>query len=287
MSNRADAHLHFFAPGYVAHLPERCRRVQPDEATLYAALAQQHNITQVLAVGYQGQAWAAGNNRYLAALAATNAWIRPLAFIDDPAGLDVTTLEQLARERFVGLSLYLFDPPALAALGEVPDPVWSWLEAHCRLISVNSRGEHWGAWVPILERHPDLCLLVSHLGLPLVVEHPPDEQAARRALESVLALARFPGVRVKLSGFYALTTPGYDYPHRAAWPYVEVLLAAFGAERLLWGSDFSPSLELVSFPQTFGLLAQMPFLSDTDRRRIEGENLLSLLAMIRDAGSSA
>src|SRR5215213_2664108 len=109
MSNRADAHLHFFAPGYVASLPESCRRVQPDEATLYAALAQQHNITQVLAVGYQGQAWAAGNNRYLAELAATHAWIRPVAFIHDPASLEVATLERLARDRFVGLSLYLFD----------------------------------------------------------------------------------------------------------------------------------------------------------------------------------
>jgi L-fuconolactonase len=280
MSNRADAHLHFFAPGYIALLPERCRRVQPDEVTLYAALAQQHDITQVLAVGYQGQPWAAGNNRYLAELAAAHAWIRPVAFIHDPASLDVVTLERLARDRFIGLSLYLFDQPVLAALGQVPDDAWSWLAGRRRLISVNSRGEHWPAWAPILQRHPNLRLLVSHLGLPPVVEHTPGAQVAQRALESVLAFARFPEVRIKLSGFYALTTPGYDYPHRAAWPYVAALLAAFGAERLLWGSDFSPSLECVSFPQTFGLLAQMPFLSDADRRRIEGENLLALLAEV-------
>ncbi len=96
----------------------------------------------------------------------------------------------------------------------------------------------------------------------------------------MLALARFAGARVKLSGFYALTTPGYDYPHRAAWPYVAALLEAFGGERLLWGSDFSPSLEWLSFPQTLGLFEQMPFLDDAARRRIEGENLLALLAEI-------
>jgi predicted TIM-barrel fold metal-dependent hydrolase len=58
---------------------------------------------------------------------------------------------------------------------------------------------------------------------------------------------------------------------------VEVLLEEFGASRLLWGSDFAPSLEWVSYPQTLGLLAEMPFLDEPGRRRIEGENLLALL----------
>ena len=277
MSKRADAHLHFFSPGYVAGLPESCRRVQPDEVTLYAALAQQHDIAQVLAVGYEGQPWAAGNNRYLAGLAASHEWIRPVAFVHDPASLDVAALEQLARSRFVGLSLYLFDEPVLQSLSQVADATWAWLAERRWLISVNSRGERWAAWAPILEHHPSLRLLVSHLGLPPAVERAPDEAAARAALASVLGLARFAEVRVKLSGFYALTSPGYDYPHQAAWPYVAALLAAFGAERLLWGSDFSPCLEWLSFPQTLGLLAQMPFLGGADRGRIEGANLLALL----------
>lgn len=280
MPQRADAHLHFFALGYVATLPESCRRVQPDEVTLYAALAQQHDIARVLAVGYQGQPWAAGNNRYLAHLAAAHAWIHPVAYIHELDSLDVLMLEQLERERFVGLSLYLFEQPVLDALGQVPDLVWSWLAERRWLISVNSRGAHWAAWAPILARWPNLRLLVSHLGLPPAVAHAPDQLAAQRALETVLALARYPGVRVKLSGFYALTTPGYDYPHRSAWPYVAALLAAFGTERLLWGSDFSPSLEWVSFPQTLALLAHMPFLNDADRQLIEGQNLLGLLADI-------
>jgi L-fuconolactonase len=280
MSKRADAHLHYFSPGYVARLPESCRRIQPDEVTLYAALAQQHDIAQVLAVGFEGQPWAAGNNRYLAGLAATHEWIKPVAFVHDPAALDVATLEQLAQSRFVGLSLYLFDEPVLAALRQVADDVWAWLAQRRWLISVNSRGERWALWQPILERHPKLRLLVSHLGLPPAVERAPDEQAARSPLGAVLELARFAEVRVKLSGFYALTTPGYDYPYQAAWSYVTALLAAFGVERLLWGSDFSPCLEWLSFPQTLGLLAHMPFLTDADRQRIEGANLLALLGDI-------
>jgi L-fuconolactonase len=189
-------------------------------------------------------------------------------------------LEHLARERFVGLSMYLFEDAALGALAHVPPDAWSWLEQRRWLISVNSRGERWAAWLPLLERHPNLRLLVSHLGLPPVAEQPPDSDAARGALGPLLDLARFASVRVKLSGFYALAAPGYDYPHRAAWPYAAALLDAFGAQRLLWGSDFSPSLEWLSFPQTFGLFAEMPFLSAADRRQIEGRNLLDLLAEI-------
>jgi len=113
------------------------------------------------------------------------------------------------------------------------------------------------------------------------VDAAPDPGEARKALQPVLDLAACSGPRVKLSGFYALSDPGHDYPHRAAWPYVEALLEAFGSGRLLWASDFSPCLDWLSFPQTLGLFALMPFLDDQARHRIEGPNLLDLLAEVR------
>lgn len=280
MSMRADAHLHFFRPGYAAVLPDSCRRQLPDEVTLYKALAQQHAIEQVLAVGYEGQSWAAGNNAYLAELAGEHAWIRPIAFLGDPAQLDIDGLERLAAQKFVGLSVYVFDDVIEGALARVDAVVWAWLEKRRWLLSVNSKGARWAAFVKILERHPNLRLLVSHLGLPPAAEGSMTEGSAHQRLESVNALAGFPGVCVKLSGFYALTVPGYDYPHRNAWPYVAALIESFGVQRLLWGSDFSPSLELVSFPQTIGLLALMPFLTDKDRAQIEGTNLLRILGEV-------
>jgi L-fuconolactonase len=281
MSTRADAHAHFFYPGYAATLPKSCGRVQPDEVTLYQALAQQHGVERVLAVGYEAEDWAGGNNRYLSQLAASHSWLRPLAFVPEPANLEVAALETWRRELFAGLSLYLFNPQQTASLGQVSDEVWRWLVEQHWLVSVNSRGGHWAAWLPVLERQSELRLLVSHLGLPAAVSTAPAEAAARQALKDVLALARFPRVYVKLSGFYALTQPGYDYPHSAAWPYVEALVAAFGSTRLLWGSDFSPSLEWLSFPQTFGLFQAMPFLNDADRERIEGGNLVALLTEMK------
>ena len=99
-------------------------------------------------------------------------------------------------------------------------------------------------------------------------------------MASVLGLAHFDNTYVKLSGFYAVTDPGHDYPHESAWPYVKTLLNEFGSSRLLWASDFSPHLDWLSFPQTFALFEQMPFLTDNDRHRIEGKNLANLLEQV-------
>jgi predicted TIM-barrel fold metal-dependent hydrolase len=242
-------------------------------------LRESAGIEQALVVGYEGAPWAAGNNRYLAEQVAIHSWIKPVAYVSDPARLDERALAGWQKDRFVGVSMYLFGDD-VSALEPVSDEVWAWIARKHWLVSVNSTGEHWTAWVPILERHPELTLLVSHLGLPNPVTDAPDMTTARHELATVCSLAHYAGVHVKLSGFYALTKPGYGYPHRAAWPYVEVLLEAFGSSRLLWGSDYSPSLEWVSFPQTYALLDDMPLLNEADRRRIEGENLLALLARV-------
>ena len=269
--------MHLFRPGFADSLPESCRRVEPDEVALYQALSELHDVEQALVVGFEGAPWASGNNRYLAELAAIHPWIRPVAYVAEPARLDVPTLAAWKADAFAGVSMYLLDEHAVSALSLVPDEAWAWIVQERWLVSVNSSGALWTAWRPVLERHPDVSMLVSHLGLPRAVADAPDAATARRELAAVCSLASYPGVHVKLSGFYALTEPGYAYPHRAAWPYVQELLEAFGPSRLVWGSDFSPSLEWVSFPQTFALLAEMPFLDEASRRRIEGENLLALL----------
>ncbi|MCX5662687.1 MAG: amidohydrolase family protein [Planctomycetota bacterium] len=278
---RLDAHIHLFKGGYKSSFSAR-PGVAIDEPACYASLMRDHHVEAALIVGYEGAPWALGNNAHIAEQAAKLPWARPLAFVARGQPLSVARLEQWRRERFVGITFYIFSPEDLAALAAIPDDAWSWLESNRWLVSVNSRGANWAAWPPILERHGErhgqLRLLVSHLGLPPRVRVAPDAAATAAAMGPVLALARFPRVHVKLSGFYALTDPGHAYPHRAAWPYVESLVRAFTAERLLWASDFSPHLDNVTFPQTCTLFEEMPFLTDAQRERITGANLGALLA---------
>ena len=188
-----------------------------------------------------------------------------------------TIFRKPIRERSPAARGYIFGEARVAALHSIPKEVWAWLTLHRWLVSVNSKGRDWAAWLPILREFSSLRLLVSHLGLPPAAGQPPGPAEARDKTAEVLALASFPEVRVKLSGFYAVTDPGYRYPHEAAWPYVAALSEAFHTTRLLWGSDFTPCLDHVNFPQTIGLFHEMKLLSDEDRQRIEGGNLLALL----------
>ncbi|MEC9172487.1 MAG: amidohydrolase family protein, partial [SAR324 cluster bacterium] len=59
----------------------------------------------------------------------------------------------------------------------------------------------------------------------------------------------------------------------------EELFDHFGPDRLLWGSDFSPSLDFLSFPQTFELFNKMHFFCQENIKAIMGENLLRLLRL--------
>jgi predicted TIM-barrel fold metal-dependent hydrolase len=88
----------------------------------------------------------------------------------------------------------------------------------------------------ILRRHPDLVLIVDHLGLrqnpTFGLESPPMRDLPRR-----LALAEQPTAHVKVSGVPTLS--GERYPFADLWAGLEQVVAAFGAERLMWGSDIS------------------------------------------------
>jgi L-fuconolactonase len=274
-AERADAHIHLFEKSFQGSFTAR-DGVAIDEARLYASLMKSHRVARALVVCYEGQDWAEGNNAYVARLSEKLDWIRPVAYFE-PADLHEQRLEAYLRQQFVGISLYIFGEKSVKALEAVPAGVWAWLEKHKWLISVNARGVELSAWLPILEKHPALRLMISHLGLPPKVDAPPAIEHARAALADVLTLARYPHTHIKLSGFYAITDPGHDYPHRAAWPYVQALIDAFTPRRLCWGSDFSPSLDNLTFPQTFGLFQETPFLSDQDRANIQGRNLLQLI----------
>ena len=276
MSDRADAHIHLFEGGYQSSFSGR-PGVQIEDIVCYDSLARDHNVQAALIVAYMGGEAYAGNNEYLARQAAEYPWLQPTFHVLEPHTLSVVTLEQWHQRGFVGVTFYLSSPEEVDSLQSTSDDVWSWLVDHRWLVSVNSKGEAWSGWLPVLQRHGDLRVVISHLGLPDAAGTPPSEDTARAALAEVLTLAAFPGPHVKLSGFYALTEPGYDYPHAAAWPYVEALKSHFGVGRLLWASDFPPCLDHLSFPQTFGLFAKMPFFSDEDRERVEGGNLLGLL----------
>jgi len=276
MAYRADAHIHLFDGGFGYSFTAR-QGVRIDETACYESLQKTHDVRDALVVGYAAEPWCQSNNNFLARITRDLPWAHPTAYIDLTDPLTADHLKRLQADGFVGISIYCFDEKTMTAIEKTNTDTWQWLVEHRWLISVNSRGHYWSAWESVLQKHKQLRVLVSHLGLPQKVSSPPDTETARASMATVLALADYEQVHIKVSGFYGIGEPAFDYPHEPVWPYVQLAHSTFGSSRLLWGSDFSPHLDSISFPQTFDHFRQMSFLSDDDRTGLEGQNLTSLL----------
>jgi L-fuconolactonase len=150
-------------------------------------------------------------------------------------------------------------------------------------------------WLPLLapaiEAHPELTLIVDHLGLP---QPPMDEREDPpwRSLDALLELAQYPNVAVKVCGAAALSEEGR--PFNDVWPYLNRIIEAFGAERLMWASDQSRFLGRIGFGMTLpnavvpypgkhtyaesvDLFRDASHLSDADKAMILGGTLQRLL----------
>jgi L-fuconolactonase len=118
----------------------------------------------------------------------------------------------------------------------------------------------------VVDRHPDLIFVIDHLAKP------PVAQAALAPWDrDIAALAQRPNVLCKLSGL--ITEAGPDWTIADLQPYAAHVLACFGPDRVLWGSDW-PVVDLAGgynrwWQATEALLAA---LSPPDKGAILGGN---------------
>jgi predicted TIM-barrel fold metal-dependent hydrolase len=122
----------------------------------------------------------------------------------------------------------------------------------------------------IVERHPGLPLIIDHMG-----RIPSAQGAAAFAdLDQLLTLARYPKVWVKTTS--APTHSEQDYPFRDIQPYLRQIYDAFGARRLLWGSDITRLRG--TYAQCLNLFKQeLDFLSADDQEWILGKTAAEAL----------
>ncbi|MGB7592236.1 MAG: amidohydrolase family protein [Terriglobia bacterium] len=113
-------------------------------------------------------------------------------------------------------------------------------------------------------KYPDTPVVIDHLsriGMGGSIREA-DVQALCR-------LAKHPEVRVKLSGFYALGQA--KPPHLDLGPLIKRVCEAFGAKRLMWGSDCPFQVMHESYEDAFSLIReQLDFISKEDKDWILG-----------------
>jgi L-fuconolactonase len=184
------------------------------------------------------------------------------------------------------------DPAALATWTD--DPQMAGIRITChrgpqRVLLTSEAGDWlWGAaeaaGVPVMlyapgldadverlvTRFPNLRLAVDHVNLALAVG--PDTLLS--AIEPVLALARFPNVSVKASGLECHSVG----PERLALigTVVVRLVAAFGAERVFWGTDLT-RIPCAYRDAVSSFVEGIPGLGEPERSLVMGEAILRWL----------
>jgi L-fuconolactonase len=271
----ADAHLHLFPHGYPGSLGAAVMG-QASEIDAYETLRRTHDIVAGLVVGYEADGIDPENNNYIRALAAERPWMATLAYVPVDPAPSVDRLSAWLDGGHVGLAVYLPDAAAASAFVAWPTPCWAALERRRAILSLNARPEAIGRLEGVVRGHAGCSFLFSHLGLPGRHAAVPSEAAAAGRLRTLMDLADCANVCVKISGLYAVSDPPQAHPHDPAKPFVELLLARFGAGRCLWGSDFSPALEFVTFEETIAI-PWLDGLSPEEHEQVMGRNLLKLL----------
>jgi len=271
----ADSHIHLFRDGFAGRYGRSPVGFGP-EVDVYETLRHVHDITAALVVGYEDDRINPSNNEYLRELAESRPWMSTLAYVRAAEPQRASRIEQLLAAGHHGVALYLTDPAATDAVGSWAPSAWHVLAGSGAMLSVNVVAGCLPALEPIARRHEGCTFLISHLGDPGSHADVPSRAEAAARLAPLLGLADLANVHVKVSGLYAICDPPHQYPHPQATPFVDLVLETFGPGRCLWGSDFSPSLDFISFEQALEPV-QLAGLSDADRNLVMGGNLLELL----------
>jgi L-fuconolactonase len=156
--------------------------------------------------------------------------------LDEPLRLR-TDLERWAHEpRIVGLRNLIHEhPPTWLDRPEVEQGFAVLAQTRVPFDFVTSDPAALGALAGITRRHPELRVVIDHLGKPPIGGDADDRATWRRLLAEC---ARHPLTVAKVSGLYAARGGMDAWTVDSVRPFVEDALELFGPDRLMYGGDW-------------------------------------------------
>lgn len=156
-------------------------------------------------------------------------------FSVDPVAPDaVDQMKRWLSEGLIGMRLFTTGTTMPGQAGwldaEETYPVWRYAEANNVPVSLQMTADGIPMLRRLLERFPGVRVLLDHLARPDLSDGPPYARS-----QALWELAQFPGVYLKLT-HRALSAAGQGASSLAA--FIPFLIQAFGAKRILWGSNF-------------------------------------------------
>ncbi len=203
-------------------------------------------------------------------------WVDPL---DQTAP---AALEHLVREKgIVGVRLQPYQTPQDWSWFSDPSTYGLWEKAtELEIpISINILPHQMKALERMVQRFQQVKVVVDHLGCQNPAESPEYPSA-----EGLLRLAGYPNVNVKVSAFRLLSKEGY--PYTDCLGLVERVHARFGAQRMLWASEFPYVQQVEGYAKALELVNRFTFLSESDRTWLLGKTANNLYGLDRSARES-
>jgi L-fuconolactonase len=292
-----DAHVHVFRPAGVR--PRTVDELVPAarDAPVEDLLAEMGSAGVDRAVlvaldandGYLAEVLRAHPGRF-AAIAVADAAAQGRCPGADP----VSALERRrAALEFGGLRTQWLGDPALP-LSESPMlPSLRWLAERGLVLWSYLAPEQLPLLRQLPEALPDLVVVLNHLGffphdMRVDVHGRPafDDPLPLEHVEAVAALARHPSVHLMVSGHYALSQGSPPYPDLD--PIVHRLAAAYGAERILWASDYPWIRDVPGYAAMLGLAeCALPGASPAELAAIRGGTAMRLLGTLDPSASAS
>ncbi|CAN1152597.1 4-sulfomuconolactone hydrolase [Linum perenne] len=118
---------------------------------------------------------------------------------------------------------------------------------------------------------PSTPVLIDHLGFC----KPPTNDEEKVTFSNLLNLSRFPQVYVKFSALFRVSR--IQYPYNDLSHLLSQVVSSFGANRIMWGSDFPfvvPECGYNGAKEAVNLIASQVELSDTEKEWVMGKTIM-------------
>lgn len=150
-------------------------------------------------------------------------------------------LERLKNHpKFVGVRPMIQDIPDVDWMLR-PDVQWAYDALVDLDLTFDALGfsRHLANFLTIFNRYPKLRVVVDHCMKPQIRDHGTAREELAFWAEGMRRIAAETDAFCKFSGLVTEAEPGWSVPDLR--PYAEVVLGAFGPERIMWGSDWPVS----------------------------------------------